>query len=241
MSLPELTVCLTTCGRPWYSVITLGALLHRVNYAGKKRFHIANGVTGNEEELDHCREILQGQDYTISQTDNLSAMLNACAADAGDMWLVCLDDFVPSAFDITPDVSFVLQNPDVGAIRMGRLAFWEHAEGETIYAHLRMYSSMHWWVFDHKVTNHPYIAAINACLYHRRYWDFYGDVPDVRPDCPGDAEMELARLFNYNIEGPTVAVPMRFGQNGQNFTEPFWQLPSWRTDKYAAAGGGRRM
>lgn len=121
------------------------------------------------------------------------------------------------------------------------MAFWEHGPNEQIWANLRMLNSMHWWVFDKERTNHPYIACLNAFLYHRRYWDCYGDLPDVPPNTPGDAELEIAKLYNEK-NGPRVAVPMRFGQNGgREFSEPFWQLPSWRTDAYAESGGGRRM
>lgn len=108
-----------------------------------------------------------------------------------------------------------------------------------MWAELRMLNGMHWWVFDKSRTSHPYVASLNACLYHRRYWDAYGDLPGVAPDMPGEAEIELARLYGEK-DGPTIAVPMRFGQNGgDDFFEPFWQIPSWRTDAYAR--GGRRM
>jgi len=241
-NLPELTVCLTACGRPWYSVLTLGALLNKVHYGGAKKFHIANGVDDNAEEMAHLEEILAGQNYSISRTNNLSAMMNSCAEVGGETWLVVLDDFVPRRFDITSDVSFLVNHEHVGAVRMGRLAFWEHGPDEEVWARLWMQGGQHWWVFDKHRTNHPYISALNACLYHRRYWEAYGNLPDVAPDNPGEAEVELAKQFNANPDGPAVAVPMRFGQNGgADFFEPFWQLPSWRTNRYAATGGGRRM
>ena len=243
MGLPDLTLCLTTCGRPWYSILTLGAMLHDVHYDGQKKFHIANGVTGNQEEIAHLEQILAGQNYSVTHTDNLGSMINSCAGISGEVWLVVLDDFVPRQFDISCDVRFLMAYEGVGAVRMGRLAFFEHNPEEEIWARLRMLGGMHWWEFDKQRTNHPYIASLNACLYHRRYWDAYGNIPDiVPPDTPGEAEVELATLFNNRQDGPSIAIPMRFGQNGgKEFREPFLQLPSWRTDAYAKSGGGRRM
>lgn len=241
MELPELTLCVVGCRRPWYFALSLTALIGKVRYAGPKRFVLSDGGS-LPHELDKMREILQPHKHKVVITDNLSAMMNACAANAEEVWLTTLDDFVPrQAFDVTPDVLFLLENPDVGAVRMGRLAHWEHGPNETIRADLRMRGGLHWWVVRKKETSHPYINCINTFLYHRRFWDAYGDIPNVPSDIPGQAEVEAARLFNQK-EGPTIAIPMRFGQDGgEDFKEPIWQLPSWRTPEYAASGGGRWM
>lgn len=221
-------------------MLSLTAVLNKVQYAGPKRFLVSDGGSA-EHELDVLRQVLKPHKHKIAVTDNLSAMLNVCAELADDVWFVTLDDFVPwMRFDITPDVRFLLENPDVGAIRMGRLAFWENAPGEKLYAELRGMGGQHWWVFDPERTTHPYTCAVNTTLYHRRFWDFYGDIPAVPPDRPGEAEIEGARRFRARPGGPRIAVPMRFGQDGgDDFREPIWQLPSWRTPAYSAAGGGR--
>lgn len=239
-ALPDLTVCMCTYKRPFYGVITLNTLVHKLNYAGHKKFHVADGGS-TEEELDAYKHILTGQDFSISTTDNLSDQLNACASIGGDTWLVTLDDFrFGRRVDITPDVNFLLNNQDVGSVRMGRLAFWEHGEGEEIHAHLRMLGGLHWWVIEKDRSNHPYICSINTTLYHRRFWDTYGDISPCPVHIPGDAELNGASRYN-NQGGPTIAIPMRFGEDCGDWNEPVDHFGAWRSDEYTAAGGGRRM
>lgn len=240
--LPGLTMCVVGCRRPWYYALSLTALITKVHYDGPKRYLVSDGGS-LPHEIDKINEILEPHQGRIEITSNLSAMMNKCAELGGSVWMTTLDDFVPRrAFDITPDVKFLLANPDVGAIRMGRLAHWEHDGQDHLVAELRMLGGLHWWVFDKQQTRHPYINCINTFLYHRRFWDAYGDIPEVPPDVPGEAEVRAAELFNAKPEGPRIAIPMRFGQDGgEHFQEPIWQLPSWRTDAYAASGGGRRM
>lgn len=240
--LPELTLCVVGCRRPWYYALSLTAIIGRVFYDGPKRFVLSDGGSP-PHEIEKMQEILAPHNHEIVITDNLSAMWNACAHHSGEVWMVTLDDFIPRQdIDVTQDVRFLLENEDVGAIRMGRLAFWEHDGNDRIVADLRMLGGMHWWVIrKHPESQHPYVSCINTFLYHRRYWDCYGDLPDVPPDIPGDAELMAARMFNIK-EGPRIAIPMRFGEDGGRYhSEPIWQLPSWRTDAYAASGGGRRM
>lgn len=236
--LPELTCCVVGCRRPWYYVQSIQAVINRVGYAGARRFLISDGGSP-EHELAEYRRMLAAHKHAIHVTGNLAAMMNACAQLGGEVWFTTLDDFiVRHPIDVTNDVRFLLENPDVGAIRMGRLAHWEHGPNETIVGELRTLnrSGQHYWVIRKGETTHPYIHCINTFLYHRRFWDAYGDIPDVAPDVPGEAEVEAARLFNEK-DGPTIAIPMRFGQNvGEWHREPVEQLPSWRTPEYAASG-----
>lgn len=227
--LPDLTMCILTYKRPWYATLTLSAMLNKVGYGGHKRYHIADGGSP-KEDIDAYKQILRGQDVTLSVTDNLSDMVNSCAQAAGELWWMTLDDFLPFRnFDLTPDVRFILANQDVGAIRMGRLAFWEPGKS---YAELRGLGGLHWWVFDKARTTNPYSCAINTTLYHRRFWDYYGDIIPCPPNMPGNAETLAADRYNAKA-GPTVAVPMRFGQDCQEMQEPIWHFGTWRTDEYA--------
>lgn len=242
--LPELTICLVGCRRPWYSAMCIAGLINRLQYTGPRRFLISD-CGSPEHEIAEYRRMFDGQRLDVATNSDLANMLNACAHHAGEVWFVTLDDFIlRHPVDITPDVRFLLAYPDVGAVRMGRLAHWEHGPGEQITADLRTLpqSGLHWWVFRKRPeTTHPYINCINTFLYHRRFWEAYGDIPAVAPDIPGEAEVEAARLFDRQPFGPRIAVPMRFGQNGGEwFHEPIEQLPSWRTEAYAASGN-RRM
>lgn len=241
MTLPELTVCVLTYKRPWYAILTLQALIGKVNYAGEKRFLISDGGSPSEQ-LEIYKTLLAGHKHRIVVTDNLSSMVNACAASANEVWLVVLDDFIPHrAFDITPDVNMLMKYDEVGAVRMGRLAFWGHPPGEgRVKAEMLELGGLHWWKIDKDTTPDPYVCSINATLYHRRFWDAYGDIADVAPNMPGDAELRGAARF-LGKKGPAIAIPMRFGEDCGEWQEPFWHFGMYRTDEYAAAGGGKRL
>lgn len=241
MTLPVLTCCLVTYKRPWYAILTLYALISKINYAGEKRFVISDGGSP-PEQLAIYRQILNGHTHRIIVSENMSRMVNVCAASADDVWLVVLDDFFPiRAIDLTPDVNMLLEYPAVGAVRMGRLAFWGHPPGTgTVKAQMIELGGLHWWQIEKQETNDPYICSLNATLYHRRFWDAYGDIPDVPANLPGDAELRGADRFNRRA-GPTIAIPVRFGEDCGEWQEPFWHMGMYRTDEYAAAGGGKRL
>lgn len=241
--LPDLTVGILTYCRPWYAMLTLKALIHKLGYGGRKRYVVSDGGSP-QEELDAYAEVLAqtGSPFEIVVNPNMALMVNAVAALAGELWFVTVDDFMPwRPVDITPDARFLLESADVGMVRMGRLAFWEHGPEEQIWARLRHLGGLHWWVFDKERTDHPYICALNTSLYHRRFWDFYGDIPDadVPADMPGNAENEGARRYNARSGGPTVAIPMRFGEDCADWQEPIWHYGQWRSEAYAKAGGRR--
>lgn len=230
--LPELTVCLLTFKRPWYATLTLNLLLHRINYSGAIKYHIADGGSPIEE-LRAYEQILGKTRHTISVTDNLADMINSCARASGDVWFMTLDDFMPERpINLTPDVRFIQQNGDVGMIRMGRLAFWESDGENTINAQLRGLGGLHWWVLN-KDTQHKFVCAVNTTLYHRRFWDCYGDIPTCPPNMPGKAETDGASRFNDKLDGVKVALPMRFGEDSFEMQEPMWHYGTWRTDEYA--------
>lgn len=241
MNLPELTLCVVGYKRPWYCINTLYALINRINYAGAKRYVVSDGGSPTDQ-LAIYTKILGERQHRIVVTDNLSDMMNACAASAGEVWLTTLDDFYPiRAFDITPDVRLLLSDESVGAIRMGRLAFWGDPPGHnTVKAEMVECGGLHWWKVDKAQTTDPYICSINTTLYHRRFWDAYGDIPPCPPNIPGEAELLGAERFR-NRSGPAIAIPMRFGEDCGDWQEPFWHMGMYRTDEYAAAGGGGRL
>jgi hypothetical protein len=240
MTLPTLTVCICTYKRPHYGTLTINALKQWLGYDGPRRFHIADGGSP-QEHIDYYLKILDGYEVSVEVTDNLSDMVNSCARHGGDYWFVALDDFCPRyPFDITPDVKFLMENEDVGVVRMSRLAFWGSGSGgaETS-ADLRGSNGRnHWWVLSKERSRDGYMCNIGAHLYHRRFWDAYGDILSCDPNAPGQGELNGAARFNGH-PGPTVAIPMRFGQDCSFHQEPFWHLGTWRTDEYAQVAGSR--
>lgn len=239
MDLPELTICICTYRRPQYGALTLNCLKQWVGYNGPRKFHIADGGSRNEE-LDAYKEILNGQKYSIEVTDNLSDMVNSCAKNSGDVWVVALDDFCPRyPINITPDVKYLLTREDVGVVRMARLNFWGSGSGDPeTSADLEAHEGLHWWKLNRERSKDKYMASIGFHLYHRRFWDAYGDIPACPPHEPGQAELLSCKRF-LEKSGPTVAIPMRFGEDSSERYEPIWHMGMYRSDEYTATSGKR--
>ena len=239
MDLPVLTIGICTYKRPEYGMLTLNCLKQWLGYEGPRRFHIADGGSP-QEEIDHYLKILDGYDVSVEVTDNLSDMVNSCAHHGGDLWVVALDDFCPRyQINITPDVKFLLANEDVGVVRMARLNFWGSGSGEPeTSADLAMHESLHWWKLSKERSRDKYMASIGFHLYHRRFWDAYGDIEACPPHEPGQAELLACKRF-LDKAGPMVAVPMRFGEDCAERREPIWHLGLWRSDDYAGTSGKR--
>jgi len=240
MELPELTCCILTFQRPWYGILTLDALINKVHYDGQKKFLIVDGGSP-QEQLDAMEFRVRGQKYEMVIRDNLSDMINACAARGGDVWLTTLDDFIPNRhFNITPDVRFLLDYPQVGAVRMGRLAYWGHPPGKSaVRGELFENGGLHWWRLNLAETTDSYTCTIGTHVYHRRFWDWYGDISPCPPDIPGQAELNGITRFRARPGGPTIAIPMRFGEDCGESKEPIWHYGLWRSDPYAKSGGRR--
>jgi hypothetical protein len=165
-------------------------------------------------------------------------MINACAKNAGEVWICAMDDFIinfNTVLDITPDVKFLLENPEVGKIRMGRLAFWE----KEVYGKLVNCGNLHWWVLDRQRTTDSYFDTIGFSLYHRRFWDIVGDIKPCPPHMAGEAELLMQERYNEHPEAPTIAIPMRFGENGPYCHEPILHIGAVRPDEYAKESGMR--
>lgn len=239
MNYPDLTIGICTYKRPWYAALTIN-MLKSVGYAGKKRFHISDGGS-KQEDLDYYKLILRDYETTIGVTNNLSDMVNSCAHNSGELWLVVLDDFCPRrGFDITPDARLLLASPETGCVRFSRLAFWGNGGGsppETS-ADLVENGGLHWWRIDKARTKDSYSCNIGFHLYHRRFWDCYGDIVACPPNNPGQAELNARNRYNEK-QGCTIAVPMRFAEDNVEQPELIWHLGTWRTDEYAKVARSR--
>ena len=164
--------------------------------------------------------------------------MNSCAHNSGELWVVSVDDYaLRRGFDITPDVRLLLEHPEIGCVRFSRLAFWGSGGGEpetsadlvTIQG-----GGAHWWRIDKKRTKDSYSCNIGFHLYHRRFWDEYGDIKPCPPNHPGKAEHLGMERYNTNPSELTIAVPMRFPQDSPDTQEFIWHLGMWRTDEYLA-------
>jgi hypothetical protein len=239
MEYPPLTIGICTYKRPWYACQTIQSLIYNLGYAGPKRFIIADGGSP-QEDIEYYLKLTKDFPTMVKVTNNLSDMVNSCAQHDGEVWLVVLDDFMLSrVVDVTPDVRLLLEHPEIGSVRMSRLAMFGNGDKETeITADLILNGGLHWWRFDKQKSNRHYMITMGFHLYHRRFWDAYGDIRSCDPKVPGQAELWGNDRY-YEHEGPTIAIPVRFGQDCLEQKEPVWHFGVWRTDDYASTAGSR--
>lgn len=239
---PTLTLCVCTYKRPWYGLLTLNQL-KKIRYAGQIKFHIADGGS-DAEDLEYYRKVAAPFEISIGVTNNLSDMINDCARNSGDVWLTTLDDFCPRrGWDISPDVRLLMEHPEIGCVRFSRLAFWgDGGDGKPgTSADLVECGGLHWWRIDKARTRDSYSCNIGTHLYHRRFWDCYGDILPCKPDWPGMAELLGRNRYNDKPDGVTIAVPMRFPEDSPDTEEFIWHLGMWRSDEYTKHAATGRL
>ncbi len=234
--LPTLTLAMMTFRRPWYGLQTLSAIVQHIQYDGDLRYLIVDG--GSEQrDLDMYEFMVKDYPHEFVNVANsdVADMLNNVANHSGEVWLTALDDFVPmQIMNLTHDVEFLLENEDVGHIRYGNMNGWD-VPSQKVYAELRNVYRVHYWVFDKARTTASTMWTMGFGMTHRRMWDAYGPLALVGPHQPGYAENQLNRMF-MNKEGPTVAIPMRIGQESDMkipVYQPIAHIGHVRTDEYA--------
>lgn len=233
MEWPELTVGICTYRRPWYGALTIQTLNGWIHYDGRVKFHIADGGSENED-IDYYKILLRDRPMSVEVTSNLADMCNSVARNSGDFFMIILDDFVlRHPLNVNPDVHLLMDHPEIGAVRMSRMSFFGENSADLI-----RQDGLHYWRLDKERSKDNFMATIGVNLYHRRFWDAYGDIPSCDPKVPGAAEINLTNQFNGH-PGPTVAIPMRFGEDCDFNQEPWWHYGTWRTNEYASTRGSR--
>lgn len=234
MEWPDLTIGICTYKRPCYATSVIQTLNGLIHYDGKLKFHISDGGSP-QEEIDTYKVLLRDRPVTVDVTTNLADMVNSCVIHGGEYFMIMVDDFLlRHAINVNPDVHLLMEHPEIGDVRMQRLAYWGPTSADLI-----PQDGLHYWRIDKERTKDPYCATIGVNIYHKRFWEAYGLIPACAPNVPGQAEINLTNMFNGH-PGPTVAVPMRFGQDSNDCGyEPWWHIGAWRTDEYAATAGRR--
>ena len=239
MNLPPLTIGICTYKRPWYAMLLISSMISQIGYDGQKKFHIADGGSP-QEDIDYYKFLTREYETTVEVTSNLSDMVNSCARHGGELFMVILDDFIPRRkFNLSLDARMLMDHSEIGCVRFGRLAFWGSGSGDPeTTADLIQHNGLHWWRLDKDRSKDGYMCSIGFHMYHRRFWDAYGDIESCEPKIPGGAEMRANTRFRAK-PGPTIAIPMRFGQDCGDWDEPIWHMGIWRSDDYASTAGSR--
>lgn len=233
--LPELSIIVLSYKRPWYTLITLDALMNHIHYDGTKKIIVSDGGSP-EWQLQMYRESMRYYPHEILsvRSGSVSDMMNQAVERAGEVWIMTLDDFYPRInLNITNDVQFLLQNPDVGHLRYGNMNAWDVPQLH-VYAELKNIHREHYWVIDKSRTECNTIWTMGFSMMHRRMWNAYGPIDYIEPHQPGEVENQMNRQFRER-SGPTVAIPMKIWQEaGMSIPllQPIAHVGHVRTDEY---------
>lgn len=167
-------------------------------------FHIADDGSGAGYIQALLNEIGPSYHTTVSLTaqpsggvgHNMNLGIETCLERA-DLWLHLEDDWaLREPLDLTPCVELLVDDPNIGMVRLGRLS-----------ADLlgRSYSGAGklWWLLQRNAN--PYIYSGNAALKHRRFHEAYGSYKEGLT--PGKTELWYCGQFNANKEGPGIVWP----------------------------------
>jgi hypothetical protein len=236
MSLPDLTIGILTYKRPWYASICIKSYVEHLHYGGDIHWLISDGGSDESDFIEYL-PLLDGKQASILQSTNYSRMVNAIAKHAGMVWVLSVDDYMLNYdINITKDVRMLMEHHDIGMIRYGQLKHWgSHDADPQTSADLIKYDGELWWKLSKERTKDPYMCNIGFHLYHRRFWDHYGDIPDCPANDPGQGELNSRARFSARADGPTVAVPFRFSTGN----EPLQHFGLWHSDEYSTIAGKR--
>lgn len=123
----------------------------------------------------------------------------------GELVLLLEDDWeIRSPLDVVPYVNLLMNNQDIGMIRMGYLS-------AGIRATLESRENRLWWVLQHN-PNQQYNYAGHAQLQHKRFWEKLGAFKEGL--APGANELYRCGQYNSAENPPKIVWPAEFGQWG---------------------------
>lgn len=121
-----------------------------------------------------------------------------------DLVLRLEDDwFCDKPFDPTSCINLLMNNADMGMVRLGYLSYGLQAE-------LISREEVLWWEF--KNTGYTYTFAGHAALVHKRFHQHVGMYAEgLRP---GDNELDFCARFNAKPHAPKIVWPADYGHIG---------------------------
>lgn len=200
MDYPPVIVLIITYKRLPLALATVRSVKQFVDYPNIG-FHIADDGSGQEHMARLHQEI--GGSYNITVSDaaregvgkSMNLGIEACLKRA-NLWLHLEDDWVlRQSLDLKPCVRLLEENPDIGLVRLGRLA--ANLKGQTFSAADNL-----WWRLEKNCDT--YVFNGNASLRHRRFHESYGKYREGL--MPGQTELSYCGKFN-GIQGPGIVWP----------------------------------
>jgi len=223
---PPVIVLIITYRRLNLALETIRSVKERLDYPNFG-FHIADDGSGKDYIDALANEI--GPTYSLKVSDakrggvgkNMNLGIAGCLERA-DMWLHLEDDWVlRQPLDLRPCVRLLMENDQIGMVRLGRLA-------AGLQAHSIAGAEALWW---HLVrASDTYIYSGNAALKHRRFHDAYGRYREGLH--PGQTELTMCHQFNKG-KGPGIVWPAWMSTE-----ETFYHIGDSQSFKWYEETGG---
>jgi len=201
MDYPPVIALIITYERTHLAVETIKSVKEKVIYPNIG-FHIADDGSSPEHIERLLHEI--GGSYSVeisnAQRGGVGRSMNLgieAALKRADLWLHLEDDWVlPAPLDLKPHVDLLMQNGNIGMVRLGRLSAGITAKT------IPGLNGECWW--ELRRASDTYVFSGNASLRHRRFHDAYGPYREGLP--PGRTELWYCDRFNRG-KGPEIVWP----------------------------------
>lgn len=147
------------------------------------------------ETYDSARKgVGHGMNYSLRRIWEMGA----------DLVLRLEDDwFLEKSFDPADCVNLLMNNADIGMVRLGYLSYGLQAD-------LISREEKLWWAFRN--TGYTYTYAGHAALVHKRFHQVVGMYAEgLRP---GDNELDFCGKFNAKPNAPKIVWPAKYGNIG---------------------------
>ncbi len=208
--LPKLAIVVTTYIPPNGALRmeaierTIRSWKEHLKYDGGIHIHIADDGSAVTlgEFLDFWGRLLGDwctMSYSRREHEGVGASLNrgfATCHEITPITLYAVDDWsLVADLDITPWAQLLLENEDVGCVRLGMSSPWLRGGVMRVFPQ--------GWTIEWE--RYSYIWCMRPALYHRRFLDAYGPLPE------GVNAFEVDRLYNgriVNSQGPSIVLAL---------------------------------
>lgn len=210
MEISPIWILLTTYTRTDIAIKTIRGIKDNFQYSNIG-WCITDDSTGGEHIQKLKNEI--GGSYSIVVYDNEKHLgvghnmnwgLRKIWEMGADLVLRLEDDWLlEKPFDPTSCVNLLMNNADMGMIRLGYLSYGLQAD-------LISREDRLWWAFRN--TGYTYTYAGHAALVHKRFHQAVGMYSEgLRP---GDNELDFCAKFNATVNAPKIVWPADYGNIG---------------------------
>lgn len=206
---PPIWILLTTYKRTEIALRTIQSIKQNLQYSNIGWVVVDDGTGG-----DHLKQLTDeiGWSYQIHTYDgqrkgvghNMNVGLKKIDELGGELILVEEEDWLLNApFDPTPHVNLLMNNEDIGMVRMGYLS--AGLSGEIVALENKL------WLKFYK-TQYVYTYAGHANLRHKRFHERIGMYSEGLP--PGANELDFCAKYNSTDNPPAIVWDLDYNHIG---------------------------